>query len=214
MRSSRGSARRASTMASRYASSSSKARRMSGSSLAALNWKILKISSVQSLKSAQSLRGVPKQLADDRDRIPLHELARRRARRRRAPRRAPRSTRTASTARSRSVVRGCERLSDEAPESSVLLAVDAEDALADPVPELALGDALRGKCETRGSEVATVANHRLRGLVAQRLDAERPSGERTSPRARLAASRADSAGTPSLNVSSSGRSSMAVMSRR
>ena len=32
---------------------------MSGSSLTALNWKILKISSVQSLKSAQSLRGVP-----------------------------------------------------------------------------------------------------------------------------------------------------------
>ena len=74
-----------------------------------------------------------------------------------------------------------ERLSDESPEACVLLAVDAEDPLADLVPELALGDALRSKCETRGREVATVAEHGLRGLVAQRLDAERTAGKGTTP---------------------------------
>ncbi len=152
---------------------------MSGSSLAALNWKILKISSVQSLKSAQSLRGVPS--SSQMTAIGYHFTSS-----------TTSSSPSSGAAASTSVItdridcaqplgrpRG-ERLSDEAPESSVLLAVDAQDALADPVPELALGDALRGEGETRGSEVATIANHRLGGLVAQRLDAERPSRKRTS----------------------------------
>ncbi len=63
----------------------------------------------------------------------------------------------------------------------MLLAVDAEDALAHPIPQWAFGDALRGERQARRCEVTPVADDRLHRLVAQGLDAERALGERSAP---------------------------------